>query len=80
MLVTDGGQIIRTPVDDVRIAGRNTQGVTLFDTADGERVASVSRLEESTVNGNGSHGNAGGSNRRAADDSEAAAVGANGQE
>ncbi len=81
MLVTDGGQIIRTPVDDVRIAGRNTQGVTLFDTADGERVASVSRLEESTVNGNGSHGNAGGgSDRRAADDPEAAAVGANGQE
>ena len=51
MLVTDGGQIIRTPVGDVRIAGRNTQGVTLFDTADGERVVSVSRLEESTVGG-----------------------------
>ena len=51
MLVTDGGQIIRTPVIDVRIAGRNTQGVTLFDTADDERVVSVSRLEESTING-----------------------------
>jgi DNA gyrase subunit A len=51
MLVTDGGQIIRTPVVDVRIAGRNTQGVTLFDTAEDERVVSVSRLEESTING-----------------------------
>ena len=51
MLVTDGGQIIRTPVGDIRVAGRNTQGVTLFDTADGERVVSVSRLEENTVDG-----------------------------
>ena len=51
MLVTDGGQIIRTPVGDVRVAGRTTQGVTLFDTADGERVVSVSRLEESAVGG-----------------------------
>ena len=51
MLVTDGGQIIRTPVIDVRIAGRNTQGVTLFDTAEDESVVSVSRLEESTING-----------------------------
>ena len=49
MLVTDGGQIIRTPVIDVRIAGRNTQGVTLFDTAEDESVVSVSRLEESTI-------------------------------
>ena len=51
MLVTDGGQIIRTPVADVRIAGRNTQGVTLFDTAKDESVVSVSRLEESMMNG-----------------------------
>ena len=32
MLVTDGGQLIRCPVDDVRIAGRNTQGVRIFKT------------------------------------------------
>jgi DNA gyrase subunit A len=46
MLVTDGGQLIRTPVDDIRIAGRATQGVTLFRTAEGERVVSVARLED----------------------------------
>jgi DNA gyrase subunit A len=47
MLVTNGGQVIRVPVDDIRIAGRNTQGVTLFRTGDGERVVSVARLSES---------------------------------
>ncbi len=46
MLVTDGGQIIRMPVADVRVAGRKTQGVTLFRVADGERVVSVAALEE----------------------------------
>ncbi|HEX6980170.1 MAG TPA: DNA gyrase subunit A [Alphaproteobacteria bacterium] len=44
MLVTDRGQLIRTPVDDIRIAGRKTQGVTLFKVEDGERVVSVTRL------------------------------------
>jgi DNA gyrase subunit A len=46
MLVTDGGQLIRCPVDDIRIAGRATQGVIVFDTADSERVVSVERLSE----------------------------------
>jgi len=49
LLVTDGGQLIRCPVQDIRIAGRNTQGVTLFKTAEGERVVSVSRLDESVL-------------------------------
>jgi len=44
MLVTDKGQLIRTPVDDIRIAGRKTQGVTLFRVEAGERVVSVSHL------------------------------------
>ena len=44
MLVTDGGKIIRSPVSDIRIAGRATQGVTLFDTAEGEKVVSVAHL------------------------------------
>ncbi len=44
MLVTDGGQLIRTPVDGIRIAGRNTQGVTIFRTAEGENVVSVERI------------------------------------
>ncbi len=47
MLVTDAGQLIRIPVGDIRIAGRNTQGVTLFRTAKDEHVVSVTRLSES---------------------------------
>ncbi len=46
MLVTDGGQLIRCPVDGIRIAGRSTQGVIVFSTAEGEKVASVERLTE----------------------------------
>jgi DNA gyrase subunit A len=46
MLVTDGGQLIRCPVHDVRIAGRRTQGVTLFRVSADENVVSVARIEE----------------------------------
>ncbi|WP_373085783.1 DNA gyrase subunit A [Sneathiella sp.] len=46
MLVTNGGKLIRTPVTDIRIAGRNTQGVTLFKTAVGEKVVSVTALAD----------------------------------
>ena len=45
LLVTDQGQLIRVPVAQVRIAGRNTQGVTIFRTAENEHVVSVERLE-----------------------------------
>src|SRR6202035_762942 len=52
MLVTDGGQLIRCPVDGIRIAGRSTQGVIVFSTGEGEKVASVERLtEEAEANG-----------------------------
>jgi len=47
MLVTNQGKIIRTTVGDIRIAGRNTQGVTIFNVAEGERVVSVARIDES---------------------------------
>lgn len=47
LLVTDGGQLIRTRVDQIRIAGRNTQGVTILKTAETEHVVSVERLGES---------------------------------
>lgn len=50
VLVTDGGQIIRCPVHDIRIAGRKTQGVTLFRISGEERVVSVSRLAEKDTN------------------------------
>ena len=46
MLVTDKGKLIRCPVNDIRIAGRQTQGVTLFNVSDDERVVSVAKLEE----------------------------------
>jgi DNA gyrase subunit A len=46
MLVTNGGQLIRCPVDGIRIAGRSTQGVIVFSTGEGEKVASVERLSE----------------------------------
>lgn len=44
MLVTDGGQMIRTPVSQVRIVGRSSQGVTIFRTGKDEKVVSVERL------------------------------------
>jgi DNA gyrase subunit A len=58
MLVTDGGKLIRCPVDDVRIAGRNTQGVRIFRTDDGEKVVSVERIPEDSADANGEAGTA----------------------
>jgi DNA gyrase subunit A len=46
MLVTNGGQLIRCPVDGIRIVGRGSQGVTVFNTAEGEAVVSVERVRE----------------------------------
>jgi DNA gyrase subunit A len=46
MLVTDGGKLIRTAVNGIRIAGRSTQGVIVFHTAEDEKVVSVERLSE----------------------------------
>ncbi len=46
MLVTDQGKMIRTTVGDIRIMGRNTQGVTIFRVAEGEQVVSVAKIDE----------------------------------
>ncbi len=46
MLVTDGGQLIRCPVNGIRVAGRSTQGVIVFDTHETEKVVSVERISE----------------------------------
>ena len=46
MLVTNGGKVIRVPVEGIRIASRATKGVTIFNTAEGERVVSVERISE----------------------------------
>ena len=45
MMVTDGGKLIRMPVDDIRVAGRKTQGVILFRTGEDEKVVSVTWLD-----------------------------------
>ncbi|MFO7308008.1 MAG: DNA gyrase subunit A [Pseudomonadota bacterium] len=60
MLVTDGGQLIRCPVDDIRIVGRASQGVIVFNTAEDERVVSVERIsdEGEDASGNGEAGEA----------------------
>ena len=46
MVISTGGTVIRVPVDGIRIAGRKTQGVIVFNTTDGERVVSVERIGE----------------------------------
>ena len=46
MLVSDGGQLIRVPVEGIRIASRATKGVTIFSTAKQEKVVSVERISE----------------------------------
>jgi DNA gyrase subunit A len=56
MLVTDNGQLIRCPVEGIRIAGRSTQGVIVFDTAEDEHVVSVEHIGEEAENGNGNGG------------------------
>ncbi len=46
MLVSDGGTVIRVPVNGIRIASRATKGVTIFNTAESEKVVSVERISE----------------------------------
>ena len=52
VMVSDGGQIIRCPIDQISVVGRASRGVTLFKTAAGENVVSVTRLRD-VGNGNG---------------------------
>ncbi|MGE7417409.1 DNA gyrase subunit A [Methylobacterium tarhaniae] len=58
MLVTDAGKLIRVPVDDIRVVGRASQGVTVFNTDKTEKVVSVEHIEgegeaEADVDGDG---------------------------
>tara|TARA_X000000950_G_scaffold125446_1_gene157087 strand:+ start:81881 stop:84625 length:2745 start_codon:yes stop_codon:yes gene_type:complete len=46
MMVTNGGQLIRCPVNQIRIAARSTQGVRVLRTSGEEKVVSVERLAE----------------------------------
>ena len=60
MLVTDGGQLIRVPVEGISIMGRSTQGVIVFSTAEGERVVSVEHIPD--VENGAENGDNGGDN------------------
>jgi DNA gyrase subunit A len=46
MLVSSGGKVVRLRVNEIRVIGRNTQGVRLIDLEEGERVGAVARLAE----------------------------------
>ncbi|MEM6382304.1 MAG: DNA gyrase subunit A [Pseudomonadota bacterium] len=46
MIVAESGQLIRVPVDGIRVAGRATQGVTIFNVSDADKVVSVERISE----------------------------------
>ncbi len=46
LLITDDGTIIRTPVDDIRVCGRATQGVRLMRVGEGSRIVAVARAEK----------------------------------
>ncbi|HET9804078.1 MAG TPA: DNA gyrase C-terminal beta-propeller domain-containing protein, partial [Candidatus Acidoferrum sp.] len=41
MLITTGGQMVRTFVRDIREAGRNTQGVKLIDLQPGDKLQAI---------------------------------------
>jgi DNA gyrase subunit A len=50
VMVSNGGQLIRCPVAGISVVGRSSRGVTIFKVAEGERVVSVSRLNEDDDN------------------------------
>jgi DNA gyrase subunit A len=49
MLITDGGKVIRMPVHDISVIGRNTQGVRLIDVAEGEKVVGLACVADQEV-------------------------------
>ncbi|MBI2179912.1 MAG: DNA gyrase subunit A [Deltaproteobacteria bacterium] len=56
MLVTNAGKIIRLRIKDIRVIGRNTQGVRLIELEEGERVVSLARLAEKEEEDQGENG------------------------
>ena len=46
MMVTDGGQLIRCPIRNIRVVSRSSLGVRVITVKDGERVVSVERIED----------------------------------
>jgi DNA gyrase subunit A len=81
VLVTDNGQMIRTTVDDIRIAGRSTRGVIVFRVAEDEKVVSVSWLRDDEDEDEESETSDGAAEMpAAADGAETGDVGSDGEE
>ncbi len=62
MLISSTGTLVRTPVDEISVVGRNTQGVRLIRLGEGERLVGIERIDESlegAPEGEGSGGGAG---------------------
>jgi DNA gyrase subunit A len=59
MLITSGGVLIRTRVSEVREMGRSTQGVTLINLAEGEKLSGLQTVLDSDEDGNGNGGGEG---------------------
>ena len=49
IISTDKGKVIRTNVKDIRIAGRNTQGVRIIKLSNNEKVVSTIKIEDNFV-------------------------------
>jgi DNA gyrase subunit A len=56
VMITESGQLIRCPVNDISIMGRSTRGVKLFAMTDGDKVVSVTRIREEDMAGEGDDG------------------------
>ena len=72
MLISSNGTLVRTPVDEISVLGRNTQGVRLMRLDDGERLVGIERLEslESPEEGEGAVGPSADSGEAAATDAD----------
>jgi DNA gyrase subunit A len=53
MMVTTNGMMVRVPIRDIRVIGRNTQGVRLINLEEGDSLVSVSVIDADETNGNG---------------------------
>jgi DNA gyrase subunit A len=53
MLITSAGTLVRTPVNDVSVMGRNTQGVRLIRLDDNDKLVGIEWVESVVEEGNG---------------------------
>src|SRR5262249_43401119 len=55
--ITTGGMVNRTHVDEIRIVGRNTQGVRIMNLGEGDKIASIAKVAQENGEGNGEEPN-----------------------